>query len=183
MWLPPLASRAENLSSISFNRGLTVHDRLTEHLGKRQWIHPKDFSCCSGIGATWAAFILRAGALCCACPWSSWADPGACGSFIPTSRLSCLATRPRGLEHLSSWPHRESSSFALHPPGTSCQSQDPELFYISTALAGPFTLNWVKDESRELRVPEGPVCWFLNILLSLSDNSGLCITSLWSCQT
>lgn len=117
------------------------------------------------------------------CPWSSWADPGACGSFIPTSRLSCLATRPRGLEHLSSWPHRESSSFALHPPGTSCQSQDPELFYISTALAGPFTLNWVKDESRELRVPEGPVCWFLNILLSLSDNSGLCIASLWSCQT
>lgn len=65
MWLPPLASRAENVSSISFNRGLTVHDRLTEHLGKRQWIHPKNFSCCSGIGATWASFILRAVALCC----------------------------------------------------------------------------------------------------------------------
>lgn len=71
----------------------------------------------------WASFIPRAVVLS-YCPWSSWADPGACGSFVPTSRFSCLTTRPRGLEHLPSWPHREPSSSALHLAGSSCRPQD-----------------------------------------------------------
>lgn len=71
----------------------------------------------------WVSFIPRAVVLS-YCPWSSWADPGACGSFVPTSRFSCLTTRPRGPEHLPSWPHREPSSSALHLAGSSCRPQD-----------------------------------------------------------
>lgn len=88
MWFPPLASNGwQNITLKTYPPfHLTeVHDRLTGHLRKRQWIHPKNLSCCSGIGGMWASCILRSESCdsLLRCPWSSWTDPRACGSFMP----------------------------------------------------------------------------------------------------